>query len=117
MFKKRKKIFSNEKISIRTGRSWPQYFLVILLSIFIGSSVTFHFLNGGRVIEFILKIVQLENSIQTIEKEIEQANFELQTNAFKYKKITEDLTKVQEENSQLKEDILFYEKIIGKRKK
>ena len=32
-------------------------------------------------------------------------------------KLSEDIRAIKEENNELKEDILFYEKIVGKRKK
>ena len=45
-----------------------------------------------------------------------QQKIELQLKSISGDKVSGDITKLQEENAKLKEEILFYEKIVGKKR-
>jgi hypothetical protein len=45
-----------------------------------------------------------------------QQKIEIQLKSISGDKVSGDISKLQEENNKLKEDILFYEKIVGKKR-
>jgi hypothetical protein len=72
--------------------------------------------NGGSVIGFISKIEALEAENQSIQGQLLQQKIEIQLKSISGDKVSGDISKLQEENNKLKEDILFYEKIVGKKR-
>jgi hypothetical protein len=114
--KKRKYKLTGNPARIKTGSGWPGYLITALLFLIIGFGSTYYFFDGGKSINFLLKIDELGhyNSIQ--EKELLELKLELQMSQISYEKIATSLKDVKEENTELKESVLFYEKIVGKRK-
>jgi hypothetical protein len=81
-----------------------------------GAGFTYWELNGGSVIGFISKIEALEAENQSIQGQLLQQKIEIQLKSISSDKVSGDISKLQEENNKLKEDILFYEKIVGKKR-
>jgi len=102
---------TRRRMRIKTGASWHTYLMIAALSFIGGVGLTYWELNGGSVIGFISKIEALEAENQSIQGQLLQQKIEIQL-----KPISGDISKLQEENNKLKEDILFYEKIVGKKR-
>ena len=62
------------------------------------------------------KIEALEAENQSIQGQLLQQKIEIQLKSISGDKVSGDISKLQEENNKLKEDILFYEKIVGKKR-
>ena len=62
-------------------------------------------------------MAKLEIQINENESQIAELELKVQMNKEVNDKISEDMRAIKLENNELKEDILFYEKIVGKRKK
>jgi len=73
--------------------------------------------DGGQMTGFLLKIVELEGINKKYDKNILEKSLEIQMKSISYDKISQELKVVKQQNTELKEDILFYEKIVGKRPK
>ena len=114
--KKRNYKLTTNTARIRTGSVWPNYLLAGIFFISIGFSCTYYYVDGGKSIKFLLKINALEQYNNKQEKELLQLKLELQMSQVSYEQISKGLKEVKEENTSLKESILFYEKVVGKRK-
>jgi len=62
-------------------------------------------------------MAKLEIQINENESQIAELELKVKMNKEVNDKLSEDMRAIQLENNELKEDILFYEKIVGKRKK
>ncbi len=107
---------TRRKMRIKTGASWHTYLMIALLSFSGGVGFTYWELNGGSVSGFISKIQALEAENQSIQGKLLHQKIELQLKSISGDQVSSDITKLQEENVKLKEEILFYEKIVGKKR-
>jgi uncharacterized protein (UPF0335 family) len=114
---KRKKSIVNKKYKLISGSQWPAYIFISILFFVTGAGLSYHLLNAGRLTEFILRIAVLEKELSGLEQEYAEMNAELEISNLAKDKLMQDLTAAKEENNILQEDVLFYEKIVGKRKK
>ena len=107
---------TRRRMRIKAGAAWHTYLIIAALSFIGGAGFTYWELNGGSVIGFISKIQALEAENQSIQGQLLQQKIELQLKSISGDKVSGDITKLQEENAKLKEEILFYEKIVGKKR-
>ncbi len=107
---------TRRQMRVKTGTTWHTYLMIVGLSFIGGVGFTYWELNGGSVIGFISKIQSLEAENQSIQGQLLQQKIEIQLKSISGDKVSGDITKLQEENNKLKEDILFYEKIVGKKR-
>jgi len=114
--KKRNYKLTGNTARINTGSVWPTYLLVAIVCIFIGSGFTYYYFDGGKSISFLLRIDELQQSNNKQEKELLELKLELKMSQISYEKIATSIKETKEENTKLKESVLFYEKIVGKRK-
>ena len=114
--KKRNYKLTGNTARINTGSVWPTYLLVAIVCIFIGSGFTYYYFDGGKSISFLLRIDELQQSNNKQEKELLELKLELKMSQISYEKIATSIKETEEENTKLKESVLFYEKIVGKRK-
>ena len=115
--KKRNYKLTARRARINTGSIWPSYSVIAIFFTTIGFGVAYHFFNGGKSINFLLTLNDLEEFSMEQEKEALALKLELKMSRISYEKIAKTLKETKEENTELKESVLFYEKIVGKRKK
>ncbi len=114
--KKRNYKLTGNTARIKTGSVWPSYLLIAMLFSSIGFGFTYYYFHGGKSIKFLLTIDELKGLNSTIEKKLLELRLELKMSQISYEKISTNLKESKEENTELKESILFYEKIVGKRR-
>ena len=114
--KKRNYKLTGNTARIKTGSSWPGYLLIAIFFLFAGAGATYYLLDGGKSIKFILTIDELKQFNSSQEKELLELNLELQMSQISYEKISTSLKEAKKESIELKESVLFYEKIVGKRR-
>tara|TARA_B100000035_G_scaffold315481_1_gene336830 strand:- start:13384 stop:13740 length:357 start_codon:yes stop_codon:yes gene_type:complete len=115
--KRRKQRVTKKKASIKLGNTWPNYIIIILISIALGFGIGFNIFDGGRTTNFILRIGELEAENKSLEDNLVKRDLEIKLQNMSNKKNINELESIKKENNELKEEILFYEKIVGKRKK
>jgi hypothetical protein len=64
-----------------------------------------------------MEIVELDSRNKKLEKDLVNKDLDMKVRTITYDKIADELAATKKENNELKEEILFYEKIVGKRKK
>ena len=118
---KRKRSIVRKKVQIRTDKVWIKYILIALIFLLFGSGSTYYLTDGGRSIRFFLESARLENELKRTKAELSGANQKLQSELeiknITHEKIINELNTVKTENNDLKENIMFYEKILGKKGK
>jgi hypothetical protein len=115
MSRKRSHSLTRKKARIRLDRLWPQYLIVIFLTLFLCSVFFYKVYDGGQITGFLLKIAELESVNKEYDKNRLETSLEIQMALISYDKLAEELKATKEQNIQLKEDVMFYEKIVGKR--
>ena len=114
--KKRNYKLTGNTARIKTGSAWPSYIVIAMFFGLIGFGFTYYYFDGGKSIKFLLTINDLKKTNSSKEKELLELKLELQMSQISYEKIATTLKEAKEENTKLKESVLFYEKIVGKRR-
>lgn len=117
MVKRRNKFITKKRAHIKIGSSLPRYIVIAILSLILGFGLTYYYFDAGNVTRALFKISELESLINTNESQISELELQLQINTIESEKLKNDLKTAKEENNALKEEVLFYEKIVGKRKR
>ena len=114
--KKRNYKLTGNTARIKTGSAWPSYIVIAMFFGLIGFGFTYYYFEGGKSINFLLTIDELKKFNSLKEKELLELKLELKMSQISYEKISTSLRESKEENIELRENILFYEKIVGKRR-
>tara|TARA_B100000780_G_scaffold194517_1_gene137167 strand:+ start:70 stop:420 length:351 start_codon:yes stop_codon:yes gene_type:complete len=104
------------KVRVQTGATWPIYLLLALVFFSLGAGLAYKFFEGGRATEFFLKIRHLNEAKKIAEQELQKTRLELEFSKISLEKISDNNKVLKDKNNILQEDVLFYEKIVGKRK-
>ena len=106
-----------KKPRIQTKANWPNYIFFSVLFLIIGVSITYYSLDGGKYAKIYSQLMDLQNVNYEQNNENLKIKLEIDKNDISMKKLSEQNKELNEENNKLKEDVLFYEKMLGKRKK
>lgn len=115
--RKKKHFLTHKKAKIRIDHLWPRYLLIILLSFSLSFLLAYKLYQGGKITGFLLRIAELESINSEIDQSMREKVLQIQMESKSYDKLSQELKVVRQENTELKEDVLFYEKIVGKRPK
>tara|TARA_B110000967_G_C18859133_1_gene548904 strand:+ start:550 stop:912 length:363 start_codon:yes stop_codon:yes gene_type:complete len=115
--RKRSNSLTRKKAKVRMDYLWPKYLLVFLLTITLSIIFFYKVYDGGQITGFLLRIVELESINKEYDKNILEKSLEIQMRSISYDKLAQELVVVKQQNIELKEDVLFFEKIVGKRPK
>tara|TARA_B110000003_G_scaffold186915_1_gene185781 strand:- start:13375 stop:13737 length:363 start_codon:yes stop_codon:yes gene_type:complete len=115
--RKKKHFLTHKKAKIRIDHLWPRYLLIILLSFSLSFLLSYKLYQGGKITGFLLRIAELESINSEIDQSMREKVLQIQMESKSYDKLSQELKVVRQENTELKEDVLFYEKIVGKRPK
>ena len=99
-----------KKPRIQTKANWPNYVFFSAFFLIVGFSTTFYLLDGGKYAKIYAQLMDLQNLNYEQKNEILKIELEIDKNDISMQKLSE-------QNKELNEDVLFYEKMIGKRRK
>ena len=106
-----------KKHHIQTRANWPNYIFFSALFFITGVSTTYYLLDGGKYAKIYAQLLDLQNENYEQNNENLKIKLEIDKNDISMQKLSEQNKELNEENNKLKEDVLFYEKMLGKRKK
>ena len=106
-----------KKPRIQTRANWPNYIFFSVLFFIFGISITYYLLDGGKYAKIYAQLIDLKNLNYEQNNENLKIKLEIDKNDISMQKLTEQNKELNEENNKLKEDVLFYEKMLGKRRK
>ena len=106
-----------KKPRIQTKANWPNYVFFSAFFLIVGFSSSFYLLDGGKYAKIYAQLMDLQNLNYEQKNEILKIELEIDKNDISMQKLSEQNKELNEENNKLKEDVLFYEKMIGKKRK
>jgi len=106
-----------KKPRIQTKANWPNYIFFSVLFLIIGVSTSYYLLDGGKYAKIYAQLLDLQNVNYEQNNENLKIKLEIDKNDISMQKLSEQNKELNEENNKLKEDVLFYEKMLGKRRK
>ena len=115
--KKRKQRITKSKARIKLGSSWLAYVGITVIALSIGFGFGYRLFDGRGATSFLMEIVELDSRNKKLEKDLVNNDLDMKVRTITYDKIEDEVAATKKENNELKEEILFYEKIVGKRKK
>ena len=104
------------KPNIKVGSTWFKTILFAILIFSITTLISYRIFDGGNSFHYLLTINEQNNEISELKIKIQQLNLDSQWIEIASRKKDEEMRKLKEENNDLQEEILFYEKIVGKRR-
>jgi len=106
-----------KKPHIQTRASWPTNVFFSTLFLILGCGITYYLLDGGKFAKIYAQLIDLQNINYEQNKENLKIKLEIDKNDISMQSFSEQNKELKEENNKLKEDVLFYEKMLGKRRK
>ena len=106
-----------KKPHIQTRANWPNYIFFSALFLIIGVSITYYLLDGGKYAKIYAQLIDLQNINYEKNKDNLKFKLEVEKNQISIDKLSEDNKILSDENNKLREDVLFYEKMLGKKRK
>jgi hypothetical protein len=115
--KRRKRIkLAKGRPNVKVGVLWINKvfytFFVFVLSV----TLSYFIFDGSSSVHYLLKINDQSDEIVNLKDEVNKLKLQIQLDNVTISKNNEELKKVKEENNDLQEELLFYEKIVGKRR-
>ena len=115
--KRRKRIkLAKGKPNVKVGVLWVNKVIYTLFVFVLSVILSYYIFDGSSSMQYLLKINKQSNLIESLEEEKSALNLQIQLNNVAISKKDQELNKLKEENNDLQEEILFYEKIVGKRR-
>ena len=106
-----------KKPHIQTRASWPTNVFFSTLFLILGCGITYYLLEGGKYAKIYAQLIDLQNINYEQNNENLRIKLEINKNDISIQKLSDQNKELKEENNKLKEDVLFYEKMLGKRRK
>ena len=114
--RKRRTRLVHGKPKVKVGSVWLKT-IVFASFIFFGTVfLSYKIFDGGNSFYYLLKINEQSDEISELNDRIEKLLLNNKLNEVAQSKKDEELKKIKEENNDLQEEVLFYEKIVGKRR-
>jgi len=105
------------KPRIQTRANWPNYVFISAFFLIAGLSITYYLLDGGKYAKIYAQLIDSKNLNYDQKNENLKIKLEIDKNDISMQKLSDQNKELNEENNKLKEDVLFYEKMLGKRRK
>jgi len=104
------------KPNIKVGSMWLKTLLLAVLLFLITVFFSYKVFDGSNSFHYLLTINKQNDEISELKDKIQKLKLDLQLTEVAVSKKDEELKKLKDENNDLQEEILFYEKIVGKRR-
>jgi len=104
------------KPNIKVGSMWFKTLLFGVLIFLATVFFSYRVFDGANSFHYLLTINEQNDQISEYKDKIQKLKLDLQLIEVAVSKKDDELKKLKEENNDLQEEILFYEKIVGKRR-
>jgi hypothetical protein len=103
-----------KQVAVRSKRPWYFQWSITCLYLVLGYSIAYWQYASGEDVHQKLRQATLEN--QTLHTQIIQVERQLQVEQAAQANLTKDLNEVQDENIHIKQDLVFYKKMLNDKK-
>ena len=115
--KRRKRIkLAKGRPNVKVGVLWINKVFYTLFIFVLSVILSYNIFDGSSSVQYLIKINDQSDEIVDLKDEVNNLNLKIQLNNVAITKNNEELRKLKEENNDLQEELLFYEKIVGKRR-
>jgi hypothetical protein len=106
---------TSKQVAVRTR--WPWYFKFFLIFVFISSGflLAYWIFRGGENANIHERVQQQAIEIKELEAKLVGAQRELQVELATNNNLAKELASVQDDNIKVKEELLFYKSMLGRR--
>jgi hypothetical protein len=106
-----------KQVAVRSHRPWYFRWLIAMAFMCIGSAITYYLLHDEDIGALRIKMQQTELENKDLQTKLIGAQRELQVELATNNNLAKELATVQDENLKVKEDLVFYKNMLGKRTK
>jgi peptidoglycan hydrolase CwlO-like protein len=104
------------KPNVKVGSVWLKTLTFAIFIFLITVFFSYKVFDGSNSFNYLLTINEQDDEISTLKDKIQKLNLDLQLIEVAMSKKDDEVKKLKEENNDLQEEILFYEKIVRKRR-
>ena len=114
--KRNKRIkLASSSARIRTSTLWDKFLAIAIIFTLGGFWLAYWAFDGGDSASLLAKNLKSENEILLLNREVSELNIKIEMQKVALDRAQEEIKKIKEINNQQTEEILFYEKIVGKK--
>jgi hypothetical protein len=106
-----------KQVAVRSHRPWYFRWLIAMVFMCMGSVITYYFLHDEDIGVLRVKMQRTELENKDLQTKLIGAQRELQVELATNNNLAKELATVQDENLKVKEDLVFYKNMLGKRTK
>ena len=106
-----------KQMAIRSHRPWYFRWIAAILFMSIGSALTYHVLHDEDIDTLRLKMQQVEQENKDLHTKLIGAQQALQVELATNNNLAKELATVQDDNLKVKEDLVFYKNMLGRKTK
>jgi hypothetical protein len=106
-----------KQVAVRSHRPWYFRWLIAIVFMCIGAAATYYVLHDEDIEGLRIKMQQTEQDNKDLQSKLIGAQRELQVELATNNNLAKELATVQDENLKVKEDLVFYKNMLGKRTK
>jgi len=106
-----------KKVAVRSQRPWYWTWLFAGLLMLGGYFVAYWQFTGGDYSDLRSKVERLSKGNQTLQAKVVYTERQLQVEQATQSNLSNELTKLQDEDMRLKEDLAFYKNMLGEKAK
>ena len=115
--KRRKRIkLAKGRPNVKVGVLWINKVFYTLFVFVLSVVLSYFIFDGSTSVQYLLKINEQRDEIINLKDDVSNLKLQIQLNDVAISKNNEELSKLKEVNNDLQEELLFYEKIVGKRR-
>jgi len=107
--------YTARRVAVKADRPWYYRLVIGLLCMGIGFGLAYMMLRSSDYVAVSDKLEDTKHENKMLEFKLIEAQRELQIELATNNNLAKDLAKVQDENLKVKEDLLFYKKMLNKK--
>ncbi|HSR01736.1 MAG TPA: hypothetical protein VLM20_03005 [Methylophilaceae bacterium] len=106
--------YTARRVAVKADRPWYYRIIVGLLCVALGYGLAYLMMRSSDYQNVSSQLEEIQHENRMLEFKLIEAQRELQVELATNNKLAKDLAKVQDENLKVKEDLLFYKKMMKK---
>ena len=107
--------YTARRVAVKADRPWYYRLILTLICVSIGFGLAYFLLRSTDYQEVSRQLEEIKHESKMLEFELIEVQRELQIELATKNNLAKDLAKVQDESLKVKEDLLFYKKMLNKK--
>lgn len=107
--------YTARRVAVKADRPWYYRLILVLMCVGIGFGLAYWMLRSSDYEAVSSQLEEIKHENKMLEFKLIEAQRELQIELATNNNLAKDLAKVQDESLKVKEDLLFYKKMLNKK--